>query len=238
MKVNWKDEKKTLEKLIKEGVSYERIGRDYGVSGSAVKKAAKKLGIKLEQKRIISPNEHFNKGKHAHICGNKKKYSNQIVKHICQNCGKEFEHKYSSHNKFCSLKCQGEFNKKEKIKEWLNKPEKYNGSWSYAFIKNYLLEKHNYKCEKCGWGKENSYTHTIPLEIHHIDGDCTNNREENLQLLCPNCHSLTETFGSSNKNSKRYKLKEYKENLNKFKLLSMIDRLDGKTKKEILNKIK
>ena len=30
-----------------------------------------------------------------------------------------------------------------------------------------------------------------------------NNKEENLQLLCPNCHSLTENFGSSNKNSSR-----------------------------------
>ena len=46
MKVNWINEKETLEKLIKEGVSYERIGRQYGVTGAAVKKAAKKMGIK------------------------------------------------------------------------------------------------------------------------------------------------------------------------------------------------
>lgn len=55
----------------------------------------------------------------------------------------------------------------------------------------------------CGWGEENPHTHLIPLQIHHIDGDCTNNKEENLQLLCPNCHSLTETFGGRNENSKR-----------------------------------
>ncbi len=30
-----------------------------------------------------------------------------------------------------------------------------------------------------------------------------NNSEDNLQLLCPNCHALTENFGSRNKNSKR-----------------------------------
>lgn len=63
MKVNWIDEKETLEKYIKEGVSYERIGRKYRVTGAAVKKAAKKLGIKLEQKRAINPTEHFNKKK-------------------------------------------------------------------------------------------------------------------------------------------------------------------------------
>lgn len=48
------------------------------------------------------------------------------------------------------------------------------------------------------------YTNSIPLEVHHIDGDCTNSFEENLQLLCPNCHSLTDNFGSLNKESKRF----------------------------------
>lgn len=66
-----------------------------------------------------------------------------------------------------------------------------------------MLEKNNYKCELCGWGEENTYTHTIPLEIHHIDGDYTNNKEENLQVLCPNCHSLTETYKSHNKNGRK-----------------------------------
>ena len=65
------------------------------------------------------------------------------------------------------------------------------------------FEKYNNKCQICGWGEENPTTHKIPLQIHHIDGDCTNNKEENLQLLCPNCHSLTETFMSLNENSKR-----------------------------------
>ena len=55
-----------------------------------------------------------------------------------------------------------------------------------------------YKCECCGiteWnGKE------IRLQVHHIDGDHFNNELENLQILCPNCHSQTDTFaGKSNK---------------------------------------
>ena len=73
------------------------------------------------------------------------------------------------------------------------------------------MEKHDSKCQKCGWSEKNETTGNIPLEIHHIDGDCCNNSEENLQLLCPNCHSLTPNYGSLNKNSKRYKLKKYKE---------------------------
>ena len=48
------------------------------------------------------------------------------------------------------------------------------------------------KCEKCGstiWNEK-----PIPLQLHHIDGDRTNNMLENLQVLCPNCHAQTENF--------------------------------------------
>ena len=38
----------------------------------------------------------------------------------------------------------------------------------------------------------------IHLELHHIDGDKSNNELTNLQLLCPNCHSYTDNYGSKN----------------------------------------
>ena len=31
-------------------------------------------------------------------------------------------------------------------------------------------------------------------EVHHVDGDRTNNEVDNLQLLCCNCHALTENW--------------------------------------------
>lgn len=70
-------------------------------------------------------------------------------------------------------------------------------------VKIYLREKFNNSCQKCGWNQINYFTGLVPLQIHHIDGDCLNNKEENLQLLCPNCHALTENFGSRNKNCTR-----------------------------------
>lgn len=38
----------------------------------------------------------------------------------------------------------------------------------------------------------------IPLELDHIDGDSLNNNLNNLRLLCPNCHSFTETYRGKN----------------------------------------
>ena len=57
----------------------------------------------------------------------------------------------------------------------------------------------NYKCQKCGWSERNPVTKRIPLEIHHVDGNYRNCKEDNLEVLCPNCHSLTPNFGSLNK---------------------------------------
>ena len=191
MKVNWVEEKEKLETLIKEGVPYERIGREYNVSGTAVKKAAEKLGIELEKKREVNPNETFHKGVHK--------------THTCLNCGKEFAHRYTSNNKFCTIQCQQEYQYKQYIERWkAGEEDGISGKYGVStYIRKYLFEKYDNKCEKCGWGEENPVTHKIPLQIHHIDGDCTNNKEENLQLLCPNCHSLTDTFGNLNEGSKR-----------------------------------
>lgn len=48
------------------------------------------------------------------------------------------------------------------------------------------------KCERCG--NTEWLGSTIPLELHHIDGNHKNNNLSNLQLLCPNCHALTDNY--------------------------------------------
>ncbi len=53
-----------------------------------------------------------------------------------------------------------------------------------------------YQCEMCGISKWEDIT--IPLEVHHIDGDCLNNEMDNLMLLCPNCHSVTKNWRGRN----------------------------------------
>ena len=123
----------------------------------------------------------------------------------CLFCGKELD---GTNVKFCSADCRDNYEKKlydEYIEKWeRGEEEGHTPSFKiHRYVKRYLFEKNNNSCQNCGWGKINEYSGNIPLQIHHIDGDCTNNKEENLQLLCPNCHALTDNFGSRNKNSKR-----------------------------------
>jgi 5-methylcytosine-specific restriction endonuclease McrA len=64
-----------------------------------------------------------------------------------------------------------------------------------------------HKCENCkliDWLGEK-----ISLELHHIDGNRFNNQLDNLQILCPNCHSITDNY-SGKKNIKEVKIKKPK----------------------------
>lgn len=54
------------------------------------------------------------------------------------------------------------------------------------------------KCELCGWA-ETSIDGRIPVELDHINGVRTDNRLDNLRILCPNCHSLQITHRGKNK---------------------------------------
>lgn len=78
----------------------------------------------------------------------------------------------------------------EQLKDWKD----YTRS---SQIRKHLFKLNNYTCQKCN---NNTWCNQpIPLEIHHIDGDKTNNELSNLQCLCPNCHSQTPNFRSKNK---------------------------------------
>lgn len=128
----------------------------------------------------------------------------QVLKY-CKNCGKELTAS-QKHNTYCSSACAADAIKKQKIKDWLDgttdETKGSNGQLSTT-VRDYLLEKANYRCSLCGWHEINPTTNLVPLEVHHIDGNYKNNSYENLQVLCPNCHALTPNYKSLNKDSNR-----------------------------------
>ena len=68
---------------------------------------------------------------------------------------------------------------------------------------NPLIKLRGRKCECCGL--EEWLGNPINLEIHHINGIRTDNSLENLQLLCPNCHSYTDNWrGRKSTNAKEH----------------------------------
>lgn len=55
------------------------------------------------------------------------------------------------------------------------------------------------ECQRCGWHEKVSGAEFTPCELHHKDGNSHNHLRENLELICPNCHSLTPNYRAKNK---------------------------------------
>ena len=83
----------------------------------------------------------------------------------------------------------------KKIEEILVKNSTYQ---SYKLKKRLIAEGIKKSvCESCG--QSEWLEQPIPLELHHINGNNSDNRLENLRLLCPNCHALTDSYRGKNK---------------------------------------
>lgn len=192
--------------------SFKLMGLKSTLGRTIIKDLCEKYQINLPHKQEKITNKCLNCGKEikssskfcSHSCA--ASFNNSIrFKKVkkCKYCGSPIEGRKT----FCDSECFKKFRKEKSINEWKSGERK--SEYTSDFIREFLFKKNNNKCEKCGWSEVNPYTGKIPLQVHHIDGDCTNNSEENLQLLCPNCHSLTENFGSKNKGfSRRTKRQE------------------------------
>lgn len=94
------------------------------------------------------------------------------------------------------------WNRDERLKDW-------NTYTRANRVKKHLIKERGHVCENC----KNTHwlDNLIPLEIHHKDGNRTNNDVSNLELNCANCHSLTKGFRNrlhEPRTSEEKKLKE------------------------------
>lgn len=134
------EEKSKLEELILiEKKSYEDIGKIYNCSGSNIKKVALRLGIKLQAKRKINKNETFNKG------------ISKYPRVSCINCGCLFIKYPNKGDKYCSQKCQREYEHKSQYKLIIDgDPSIMRADYSPKAFKKDILEEQKYKCAICG----------------------------------------------------------------------------------------
>ncbi len=146
----------------------------------------------------------YEKRRHSHCCHscaavtrNKERLRSK-KNPVCLNCGSE-DKGYAS--KFCSQSCHVEYYQKENLRKWLaGEVLGHNANGNVCrWVREWLIKQRGERCEQCGWKKRNPVTTRVPLHAHHKDGDSRKTRPENLELLCPNCHSLTPTYRILNK---------------------------------------
>lgn len=116
----------------------------------------------------------------------------------CLNCNVAFSYNKSSTNKFCTIKCSSDYSKSGTERKIQNAE-----NISESTLRRYVFSTCEKVCAICGLGDE-WQGKKLGLHLDHIDGDSDNNTLANVRILCPNCHSQTENFGSKG-NGSRYK---------------------------------
>ena len=206
---NWTNEKENLDRMRELAVRrikelLEEREQEYYKNPKLCKHCGKPLPYKDHNKKTFCNSScsatYHNLRRNSKV---RKKFK------TCECCGKVFEKKpketWQSFNsrQFCCPECRYKKAQDDYIRDWKNGKIHVMSDDIPDRIRNYLLEKANYQCSKCGWHEVNKFTGKVPLEIHHIDGNPYNNSEDNLEVVCPNCHSLTSNF-KSNKGDGRY----------------------------------
>ena len=104
--------------------------------------------------------------------------------------------------KFCSNACQRALERREKTEQWLESGVATSAGSRDHYVRVHLYDEQGGRCALCGDSDE-WMGFPLTLVLDHVDGDASNNRRENLRLVCPNCDSQLPTFKARNKGNGR-----------------------------------
>jgi hypothetical protein len=165
---------------------------------------------KFDNHRSLNAHQISHKDRPSRYSVDRKKVDskyNTIFK--CLHCSVEMKYNHGTTNKFCSIGCNFKY-QWEKVS--IPKIESGQG----GNLKRYLKELYGDKCAECG--QEGTWNNKpLVLQLDHMDGDSDNNYPQNLRLICPNCHTQTENFGSKGKGSRYKKVTKRNNYLRKYK---------------------
>lgn len=132
--------------------------------------------------------------------------------YMCLQCRVDCVKTPQNKGKYCSNACQREFEYHTKIKPSIERGEVTTDST----LKKYLIREREYKCEVCG--QEGEWAgKPLSLQLDHIDGNSDNGMPCNLRLICPNCHTQTDTFGSKGCGNRYKKITKRNEYLRSYR---------------------
>lgn len=127
---------------------------------------------------------------------------NETVEHVdpseylCACCGSELTRTQST---YCSSACQAKHRFSNMLDNWLKTGVKHEN----RVLRRFLIHLDGNKCSLCGIEDWNGKP--MVFEVEHINGDSEDSSRENVCLICPNCHSQTDTYKGKNKGRGRFK---------------------------------
>lgn len=124
---------------------------------------------------------------------------------LCLGCGSPLTKR--SQKVYCGNSCQALVRRAASTQQWLESGTARIDGHQGHYIREYLADAQAGCCAICA-GATTWQGLPLVLVLDHMDGDATNNRRDNLRLICPNCDSQLPTYKSRNRGKGRHYRRE------------------------------